>query len=384
MQNLALALVLAFVGGVGALLSLDMPRITRADGYVVNDHPIAKIHAPQYGVLVGLRVKEGSVVQKGTAVAEISTERYRAEQSVDQQQVRFAEQKKAMLLAEIEVLSPLEKAALTSSAIKQRALEVALTSLGQEIRLMQIRQTELSHQALRQVQLHSQGFVSTEALENKNNEAQLQQLSLQALQRNQIQLKGEQERHIQETQQLKWRSIAQQSQLRRELVRNEQEINEYAMKKQQVIAPVDGMVTQIEVAIGQVVRAEVPLFTLVPHNSVPEVLLRVPSKGIGFVKKGQRVSVRYQAYPHQHYGRHYGMVKEISKVASPAEDLSHHIPIAEPVFTVRVSLPSDHLQYKDKRWPIGLGMLVEADIELDRLKIYQWLLEPLYRLGGRV
>ena len=47
MQNLALALVLAFVGGVGALLSLDMPRITRADGYVVNDHPIAKIHAPQ-------------------------------------------------------------------------------------------------------------------------------------------------------------------------------------------------------------------------------------------------------------------------------------------------------------------------------------------------
>ena len=117
---------------------------------------------------------------------------------------------------------------------------------------------------------------------------------------------------------------------------------------------------------------------------MPEVLLRVPSKGIGFVKKGQRVSVRYQAYPHQHYGRHYGMVKEISKVASPAEDLSHHIPIAEPVFTVRVSLPSDHLQYKDKRWPIGLGMLVEADIELDRLKIYQWLLEPLYRLGGRV
>jgi membrane fusion protein len=374
MQNLALALVLAFVGGVGALLSLDMPRITRADGYVVNDHPIAKIHAPQYGVLVGLRVKEGSVVQKGTAVA----------QSVDQQQVRFAEQKKAMLLAEIEVLSPLEKAALTSAAIKQRALEVALTSLGQEIRLMQIRQTELSHQALRQVQLHSQGFVSTEALENKNNEAQLQQLSLQALQRNQIQLKGEQESHIQETQQLKWRSIAQQSQLRRELVRNEQEINEYAMKKQQVIAPVDGMVTQIEVAIGQVVRAEVPLFTLVPHNSVPEVLLRVPSKGIGFVKKGQRVSVRYQAYPHQHYGRHYGMVKEISKVASPAEDLSHHIPIAEPVFTVRVSLPSDHLQSTDKRWPIGLGMLVEADIELDRLKIYQWLLEPLYRLGGRV
>ena len=31
-----------------------------------------------------------------------------------------------------------------------------------------------------------------------------------------------------------------------------------------------------------------------------------------------------------------------------------------------------------------LQAVVEADVELDRLKIYQWLLEPLYRLGARV
>jgi membrane fusion protein len=124
--------------------------------------------------------------------------------------------------------------------------------------------------------------------------------------------------------------------------------------------------------------------TIVPIDSEAEVLLLVPSRSIGFVRVGQRVSIRYQAYPYEHYGRHWGIVKEIAQAALPPQEVVQQIKVDEPVYTVRVKLPSNHLNFGDKHLPITPGMLVDADVELDRLKIYQWLLEPLYRLGARV
>jgi membrane fusion protein len=135
---------------------------------------------------------------------------------------------------------------------------------------------------------------------------------------------------------------------------------------------------------GQLVRPDIPLLTVVPLGGGVEIVLLLPSRSIGFVREGQKVSVRYQAYPHEHYGRHLGTVREISRIAVPPQEVAQHIRVDEPVYTVRVKLPDDHMLYQGKKLMITPGMVVEADVELDRLKIYQWLLEPLYRLGGRV
>jgi membrane fusion protein len=165
---------------------------------------------------------------------------------------------------------------------------------------------------------------------------------------------------------------------------SEQEFNEHSSKRIQLIAPIDGVVTQISASVGQTVRPDLPIMTIVPEGSAAEVLLLIPSRSIGFIRMGQKVSVRYQAYPYEHYGRHYGVVKEIARAALPPQEVVQHIRVDEPVYTVRVALPSNYLEYQGRQLPLTPGMVVEADVELDRLKIYQWLLEPLYRLGGRV
>jgi membrane fusion protein len=151
-----------------------------------------------------------------------------------------------------------------------------------------------------------------------------------------------------------------------------------------LIAPIDGVVTQISASVGQTVQPNIPIMTIVPQDGAAEALLLIPSRSIGFIRVGQKVSVRYQAYPHEHYGRHYGTVKEVARAALPPQEVVQHIRVEEPVYTVRVSLPGNYLEYQGKQLPLSPGMIVEADVELDRLKIYQWLLEPLYRLGGRV
>ena len=226
--------------------------------------------------------------------------------------------------------------------------------------------------------------MSTEAVEQKRSEWLQQKLGLSVLSRNKLQLEKEVA-----TQQEELRLVASRSQSQRALLSNtidssEQEFNEHSSKRVQLIAPIDGIMTQISASAGQTVRADVPILTIAPQDSHEEVVLLLPSRSIGFIRLGQKVSVRYQAFPYEHYGRHIGSVKEISSVALPPQDVQQHIRVDEPVYTVRVSLPSNYLEYQGKRLALSPGMVVEADVELDRLKIYQWLLEPLYRLGGRI
>src|SRR5205085_2426517 len=71
-----------------------------------------------------------------------------------------------------------------------------------------------------------------------------------------------------------------------------------------VAAPQDGIVTAIQTEKGATANTTVPLLTLVPKDSRLVAHLYGTSRAVGFVQVGQRVSLRYQAYPYQRFGRH--------------------------------------------------------------------------------
>jgi membrane fusion protein len=35
-------------------------------------------------------------------------------------------------------------------------------------------------------------------------------------------------------------------------------------------------------------------------------------------------------------------------------------------------------------WPLQVGMVVEADVMQDRRRLYEWVLEPLYGMAGKL
>ena len=53
--------------------------------------------------------------------------------------------------------------------------------------------------------------------------------------------------------------------------------------------------------------------TLVPAGARLEARLFGPSRSIGFVRPGQRVLLRYEAYPYQKFGSYEGVVKSVSR-----------------------------------------------------------------------
>ena len=101
----------------------------------------------------------------------------------------------------------------------------------------------------------------------------------------------------------------------------EQELAEVESKRQIVIpAPQDGTVTAIQAEPGSRADTTVPLLSIVPTGSKLEAQLFSPSRAIGFVRPGQRVLLRYEAFPYQKFGQYEGIVANVSRSAiSPGE-----------------------------------------------------------------
>ena len=366
------------------IVYLDIPRITKSFGYTTGTSNVAKVNSVQAGVLLFLKVQDHVAVKRGDILGEVSNERFTLNRSLDADQAQLALHKTSLAKKELINIADNERISLKTAKLKIDSGVLEHSSVLQELTLSQQRLDDLVRQIDRQKDLHAQGFVSNEAVEQKRSEWLQQKLSRSLLERSRLQLEREMATQQEELRLIASRSQSQRAQLMKDMDSSEQEFNEHSSKRIQLIAPIDGVVTQISASVGQTVRPDLPIMTIVPEGSAAEVLLLIPSRSIGFIRMGQKVSVRYQAYPYEHYGRHYGVVKEIARAALPPQEVVQHIRVDEPVYTVRVALPSNYLEYQGKQLSLSPGMVVEADVELDRLKIYQWLLEPLYRLGGRV
>ncbi|MGF6331990.1 multidrug efflux pump subunit AcrA (membrane-fusion protein) [Pseudomonas sp. BS3782 TE3695] len=131
--------------------------------------------------------------------------------------------------------------------------------------------------------------------------------------------------------------------------------------------------------------------SIVPANSRLQAELYAPSKAIGFVRTGDPVMVRYQAYPYQKFGQHRGNVLSISKATMSAAELASmtgSVPglglSGEQIYRIRVDVEAQSVLAYGKPRPLQTGMLVEADILHETRRLYEWVLEPLYSLTGKL
>lgn len=146
-----------------------------------------------------------------------------------------------------------------------------------------------------------------------------------------------------------------------------------------VKAPLAGLVAHRFVEPGQAVQAGQPLLSLLPEGARLQAQLQVPSRAIGFIRPGDRVRLRYQAYPFQKFGHQGGRVARISRSAVPPVAGA---PSSEPHYRILVALDRQDVLAYGRPEPLRPGMLLEADILGERRKLHEWLLEPLYSLRG--
>lgn len=152
-------------------------------------------------------------------------------------------------------------------------------------------------------------------------------------------------------------------------------------------APGSGVVTDIVAHPGQVVRTGAPMLTIVPARAEMQVALLAPSSAIGFIRPGQRVLLRYSAFPYQKFGERPGRVVSVARAALGADEAKGMAGAppkgepADPLYRVIVRPDEQYVDVSGERRPLPVNMRVNAYVLLDRRPLYQWALQPLYAFG---
>jgi membrane fusion protein len=369
------------------LLFGQYARRQMAVGYIVPTSGVVKLYPRQNGILEALGAVEGAQVATGTVLARISSRRELAgERDTDAQLA--AQLRLSVTQAERKIDDELRLAGLEGERLAQQIeavaaditrLESLLSSGREKLALIESRKTDFER-------LRSKGFVSDAQyqdqyqswLEAKSRVEDLHRsLASQQAQQRDLQLQREQ---------LPGRQSSRLADLHRERSELQQRLIEVESRRElAVVAPVSGRVTAIQAKPGQAVTPQLPLLTILPDGAEFEAELFVPSRAIGFVREAQTVFLRYQAFPHQRYGLYEGRVRQVASAILSPQEIGAALPLPnEPVYRVTVALNAQQVSAYGRQFPLQAGMLLEADIVLDRRPIWQWLLEPVLSLRGRI
>ncbi|RSO34244.1 HlyD family efflux transporter periplasmic adaptor subunit [Acinetobacter lactucae] len=139
-----------------------------------------------------------------------------------------------------------------------------------------------------------------------------------------------------------------------------------------VRAPVNGVITAITAKSGEIINEGDNIAILLPVDSKLVANLYLKSEAIGFVEKGQRIKIRYKAYPYQKYGQYWGEIFSISKNPLPSNN-------GEKLYKITASLDRDYIVVDNKKIKLLSGMEIEADIEQENKRLIEWIIDPLYK-----
>lgn len=157
-------------------------------------------------------------------------------------------------------------------------------------------------------------------------------------------------------------------------------------RKQEYIltASVSGYITNIQFKRGENIKTDKSLLTILPENSHILVKLLIPSNAIGFLKTNQEAKIFYDSFPYQRFGYHEGVVDSISSAAYSESSLNLPIKSNGLNYIATVKLEKQSMNAFGAEMKLTPGMLVSADIILEKDTLLNWALEPIYSMSGRL
>lgn len=161
-----------------------------------------------------------------------------------------------------------------------------------------------------------------------------------------------------------------------------------AQSRLDIVAPVDGQVAGLFVEVGGSVAADQVLAAVGDAGADPLIVLDVPARAIGFAKIGQRVVLKYDAFPYKTFGIGHGTITSIA--ASPQRPAAEALAGADQLgstrqSTYRIEVVPDArtVQAYGAEEPIRIGSTLSADIVVERRRLIDWVLDPIRAMRGR-
>ena len=358
-------------------------------GQLVPDAGLVKVYTQQPGVVLEKRVVEGQYVRRGDVLYVLSSERQGNQGEVQAGISRQVQSRQHSLQDELGKTRLLQQEEREALAHKIDGLQAEAAKLDGQIDGQRSR-VKLAEDTLARYQgLLAQDFIAREQVQQRQEELLDQRARLQGLERERIAAGRELAAQRNELSGLSLKHQNQLAAIERSIAGTSQELAESEAKRSLLVtAPEGGTVTAGVAEVGQTVEPGKPLISVVPVGARMQAHLYAPSRAVGFVKPGDAVLLRYQAYPYQKFGHARGRVLQVARTALPSQELAGVAGSqpggGEPVYRITVELAQQSIYAYGKPQPLQAGMLLEADVLQETRRLYEWVLEPLYSLTGKL
>ncbi len=380
------ALLVIFVVALGLFLYFGKYASKETVQGVVNPQSgLVKVYAPQRGIVLSRAINEGDEVSEGDVIYFVSTERHLG--GGEKVQALVAEETEKSIgiiesqISEQKTLSKLRKTDIQNQ-LKYTRQEI--TSIKNEISLHETRVALYGGDVVRLKKIAKEQFVPKTEY-TKSYQVHLDsQVALEQLRRS---LTNSINRRWQLSTELKKLPV----ELDQNILSYEKSLSDLRQRLAEIrsnqsytiIAPASGRVTSLIYKVGDTIKPETPLLTILPANVALKADLYVPTRAAGFLEVGQEVKIRFDAFPYQKFGLHGGVVEQVSKNIIIPGEVMLPVDVTEPVYKVSVTLNKQTVTAFGREHYLQVGMLLQGDIVRHRSRIIDWVLEPLYSLRGR-
>jgi membrane fusion protein len=377
---------------IGFFAFFGTTRKVPIQGMLVPTTGVIRVYSSQVGVIKEIHVKEGQFVRQGEILFVVSSERSTSDpRSAEALISELLAQRRDSFHAELQQAKA--QARQRRAALQRRAhdLQSELERLDEQV-LMQKQRISLSEQTVaRFAQLKATNYISSAQMQEREAELLDQRQRLFEIERVRSVTQRDLASTEAETRDIAMQALRDENALRRNASTLEQDLTENEARREiPVRARQSGAVTAIAVNLGQTIGTNSSLASILPEGNQLEAEMYVPSHAVGFIRPGMTALLRYQAFPYQKFGQHRARVREVATTSVRPEELPTSAAAirgaaqSEPIYRVRLQLDQQAVRAYGTAMPLRSGMLVDASVMLERRKLYEWILEPLFSISGRL
>lgn len=376
------ALVLALVFLIVASITVWVGQYTsreRVTGKIVPTKGIIKVTDTLPGTVSNIFVREGQSVHAGQHLVEVSGE----QQSVARGATRSLVIEQLNLERDRlrkEFTSQEEAAVRQKSSLAQKlsSLRSQMMAIGVQITIAQKEAVTSEEMLTHMKPLTEKGYVSALQVHQQESAALNALSQLKSFERQHSEIELQIIEINDELRNFPAQSAAKSNTILRQVALTEQQLAQTEAQRAQVFdAAISGVVATVPARMGQAVVEGELLLTILPAGTSLRAELLVPSRAAGFVQPGDRVILRYEAYPFQHFGQQWGSVERVSRTSLLHDELPASSTYSNQLYRVEITLDHETINANGEDIPLKPGMALEADILKEKRRLIDWVFAPV-------
>ncbi|HHB7516983.1 TPA: HlyD family secretion protein [Klebsiella pneumoniae] len=351
------------------------------------------VFSPQQGFIIKQYVKIGDLVKKNQPLYEIDVSRNTSSGNVSAAQVESINEK---IYNSEEIIKKLvHNKKQTLNALNEQ-LKTSTDSLKVTIRMLQNTQAGLKkmHDNLASYDKYlSDGLITKDQYNYQHSLYFQQQSAYQSLVSQKMQLESQ-------ITQLNSDKVTKAADFDNQISSQYNQTNDY---KNQLIesnangnlivkATADGRIESLSATQGQTVDNGRSLAQIKPIGNVEYYLiLWLPNNSIPYLKIGDSINIRYDAFPADKFGQFPGEIISISSMPASRQEMSEYTNVNNgstqqelALYKAIVKIKDKEFSYKGKTLSLSNGLKAQAVVFLEERPLYMWMFTPIYKISQSV